>query len=76
MNTKRSIQEIYESHTSKPVTISGESYDMVEWELNSEAEQKALWLHLRGLGVHPMDIYQFNYHGNDGKFHRTIHIYT
>jgi hypothetical protein len=72
----RTIKEIYETHTSKPVTIQNESYDLVEWELQSDKEQVALWRHLKSLGVHPMDIYQFNYWGKDGKFHRTTHIYN
>lgn len=72
----RSIKEIYESNKSKPVTIGGESYNQVEWELNSEEEQLALRRHLGNLGVHGWDIWEFNFWGNDGKFHRTTHIYT
>ena len=42
------------------------------YETNSDEESSKKWRELRAKGYNPSEIYQFNYDGKDGKFHREV----
>lgn len=46
------------------------------YETNSDEESSEKWRELRAKGYNPSEIYQFNYEGKDGKFHREIFVFS
>ncbi len=46
------------------------------YEVKNREEQIAKWVELNNKGYHGADIYEFNYMGNDGKFHYTIFLFN
>lgn len=46
------------------------------FEVFSDKEGREKWLELRKKGYKPQDIYEFNYKGKDGYFHREIFVFA
>lgn len=46
------------------------------YEVSSEKEATERWKYLREKGYSASEIYQFNYHGKDGNFHREIFVFS
>lgn len=46
------------------------------FEVFSDKEGREKWLELRKKGYKPQDIYEANYKGKDGCFHRQIFVFA
>lgn len=46
------------------------------YETNNDEESSKKWRELRAKGYNPSEIYQFNYDGKDGKFHREVFVFA
>ena len=69
-------KEIKETNTKEKEKKTMKSIYKEYYKINSEKEAIEKWKLLRQKGYSCSEIYQFNYQGNDGKFHREVFVFA